>query len=173
MILLFTWMGAEPKHIAKYTSSIYIKFFPTASNHPSPNPFDMILLRSSSLKRRYEPVLAKVLSLSQASKMRHTQSRILIQAFNNGGAYTFLRFSRFYHALAGSAPPVDTLIFDSGPTIGDHAQRCRHHGAHTKKPSCAISGALSAEYRISFSSFCGRGIWYFAGRLSCEGHIWS
>ena len=122
MILLFTWMGAEPKHIAKYTST-YIKLFPTASIILiRAHVFDIIFLPFTTLKRRYELALAKVLSLSQTSKKNNTELRILAQAFSNGGAFTFLHFARFYYSTVGSVPPINALIFDSGPAIGDYAR---------------------------------------------------
>jgi len=121
-ILLFAWMGAEPKHIAKYTSA-YIKLFSTASIILiRTNLFDILFLPSTTLKRRYETALAKILSLSQTSKRNDTEPRVLAQAFSNGGAFAFLHFTHFYHALAGSAPPIDALILDSGPAIGDYAR---------------------------------------------------
>jgi len=119
MILLFTWVGAEAKHIAKYTST-YIKLFPSASIILiRTNIVDIFFLPSTTIKRRYEPALAKVLSLNQASKMNHSEPRVLAQAFSNGGAFAFLHFARLYYSLAGSVPPVNALILDSGPAIGD------------------------------------------------------
>lgn len=122
VILLFTWMGAEPKHIAKYISK-YIELFPTASiilirTHL----FDIIFLPPIVLKRRYEPALAKILSLNQTSKKNHTEPRVLVKAFSNGGAFAFLHFAGFYYSLTGSVIPINAIIFDSGPAIGDLAR---------------------------------------------------
>lgn len=116
LILLFTWMGAAPKHIAKYTST-YIKLYPhTPIILIRTQLFDIMCLPIFMLRRRYAPALQKLFStFEQASG----KPRVLAQTFSNGGAFAILNFARFYHALTGQPPPISALILDSGPAIGN------------------------------------------------------
>jgi hypothetical protein len=115
IILLFTWMGAAPKHIAKYTST-YFKMFPTSPIIMIRTQlFDIMCVPTFIQRLRYAPALNKLLSISNT----YSSPRVLVQTFSNGGAFAFLSFARFYKALTGSPPPISALILDSGPAIGN------------------------------------------------------
>jgi hypothetical protein len=116
VIILFTWMGAAPKHIAKYTST-YTKLYPhTPIILIRTQLFDIMSLPTSILRRRYAPAFQKLFSISSQSS---ETPRVLAQTFSNGGAFALLNFARFYRALNGQPPPISALILDSGPAIGN------------------------------------------------------
>lgn len=117
LILLFTWMGAAPKHIAKYTST-YIKLFPSSTIVlVRTQLFDMMSLPTSILHRRYTPALQRLLKVAKSSGTG--KPCVLAQTFSNGGAFAFLNFARFYRQMTGHSLPISALILDSGPAIGN------------------------------------------------------
>lgn len=108
-ILISSWLDAQPRHIAKYTSH-YQKLYPHAR----------ILLISTSLPevswRAYysyvhesrRPVIEFLLALPKDTK-------ILLYAFSNGGAITATAIAREYALRSGQPRPIKAKVLDSTP----------------------------------------------------------
>jgi Eukaryotic protein of unknown function (DUF829) len=122
LILLFTWMGAAPKHIAKYTAT-YQLLYPQSAILLIRTGFTDVAFRPyCNLWRRLTPAVTKTLSTITTAASQGRKPRILVHAFSNGGSFTFLTFAKLFRQRAGTTIPLLALILDSGPGRSDYAR---------------------------------------------------
>ncbi|KAF2274514.1 indole-diterpene biosynthesis protein-like protein PaxU [Westerdykella ornata] len=111
LIVMFTWMGAAPKHIAKYAVA-YRRLFPTAR----------ILLIRCELLDVFRGSLASQKLLRPALKVvrEHvdTGGDMLVQNFSNGGGIQLVEFAKLWRATVGTPLPMRAQIIDSAPGKG-------------------------------------------------------
>jgi hypothetical protein len=113
LILLHTWLSADPRHIAKYISG-YKKLYP--SSHililTTALPDATYASRASQLLR-----IGPVLSILKSSP---PGTKILLHLFSNGGAFTSCLVAQEYKKATGKALPISSLILDSSPSYPWH-----------------------------------------------------
>ncbi|KAI9735297.1 MAG: hypothetical protein M1818_006491 [Claussenomyces sp. TS43310] len=108
LILIFAWMEAAPRHIAKYTSA-YKTLYPHARILLITTSMGDMLWRPYSYRREARhPALQALLALPPNAK-------ILLAVFSNGGASSVTEFAHEYRAAAGRALPIAVEILDSCP----------------------------------------------------------
>lgn len=111
LILLFSWMGAAPKHIAKYTAA-YCKLFPTAR---------IVLVRNEVGDFfRSEATYDKLLTPTIGIVKEHVKQKgqVLVHSFSNGGSNQLLQFAKAWVKREGSPMPMRAQVMDSAPGIG-------------------------------------------------------
>lgn len=135
LILLFTWTGAQPHHIAKYTSG-YTKLFPSSPIMVITTSTKDLLYRTSAKKQRsLIPAILTILS-------SHLDSNFLVHCFSEGGAHKSVQFAKAFLKTTGRRLPVSALCLDSAPGNLQYtkmAQACRK----TAKGNPAVEVATS------------------------------
>ena len=112
LILLFSWMGAATKHIAKYTVT-YRKLFPTAR---------IVLIRNELADFfRSEATYDKLLTPAIGIVKEHVKAggQFLVHSFSNGGGNQLVQFAKAWVKREGSPLPMRALAIDSAPGNGD------------------------------------------------------
>lgn len=111
LVLLFSWMGAASKHIAKYTVA-YRKLYPGAR----------ILLIRNELQDffRFRATYDKFLERAADVVKVHVKSggELLVHSFSNGGANQLCEFARLWVQREGSPLPMRAQVVDSAPGNG-------------------------------------------------------
>jgi hypothetical protein len=109
LILLFSWTGAQHKHITKYISG-YTALFPSTPILVITTAINDLLYRTSSKRRRsFLPAITTMTS----SPVLNTN--ILLHAFSEGGSSTSVHFAKAYRAHTRRRLPLSALVLDSCP----------------------------------------------------------
>ena len=121
LILMFTWMGASPKNIAKYAAE-YRSLYPKAAILLiMTSVVDIVFRRITTLSTRMQAAVAAVTPYITDAENEGRKPRILVVAFSNGGSFTFTTFAReFRKQHAGVRLPLSALILDSSPDRGEY-----------------------------------------------------
>ena len=112
LILLLSWMGAAPKHIAKYTVT-YRQLFPTAR---------IVLIRNELADFfRTEATYRKFLTPAVGVVKEHVSAggQILVHSFSNGGGNQLVQFAKAWVQGEGTPLPMRAQAMDSAPGNGD------------------------------------------------------
>ena len=111
LILVFSWMGAASKHIAKYTAA-YQHLFPSAR----------ILLVRCFLPDVFTPASKAQKLLLPAydvlSEHANAGGEVLVQSFSNGGAIHVLHLAKLWRTKTGTKLPMRAQVIDSAPGKG-------------------------------------------------------
>jgi hypothetical protein len=135
LILLFTWTGAQPQHIAKYTSG-YTKLFPSSPIMVITTSIKDLLYRTSAKKQR--SLIPAILTIHSS----HLDSNVLVHCFSEGGAHKSVQFAKAFLKTTGRRLPVSALCLDSAPGNPQYtkmAQACRK----TAKGNPAVGVVIS------------------------------
>ncbi|KAK3214026.1 hypothetical protein GRF29_28g1815303 [Pseudopithomyces chartarum] len=126
LILLFSWMGAAPKHIAKYTVA-YRKLFPTAR---------IVLIRNElgdffRSEATYEELLKPAIGIVK----EHVKAggQFLVHSFSNGGGNQLAQFAKAWTKREGTPLPMRAIAIDSAPGNGSWMRS--HKAIATSLPS--------------------------------------
>lgn len=109
LVLLFSWTGAQQRHISKYISG-YAKLFPTSPVLVIETSLKDLVIRSSAEKQRNLQRTIDVMIKSGLSN-----GNILIHCFSDGGSNKAVEFAEAYHARIGHKLPCQALCLDSTP----------------------------------------------------------
>lgn len=116
LILLFPWTGAQPQHIAKYTSGYTLRFPSTPIMVIQTFINDLIYRTSSKRRQSLLPAITTILSSSSSSSSSsNLTTNILLHAFSEGGSSTSVQFAKAYLSLTRTRLPIAALILDSCP----------------------------------------------------------
>lgn len=115
LIVLVTWMSAQPSHISKYIQG-YQTLFPASS---------ILLIRSSAPDFTYRstrtqrywitPAVSYILS---ACKNIKSDQAVILHVFSTGGSHQTSNLLRAYQDINSCPFPPHVTIFDSGPGRG-------------------------------------------------------
>lgn len=111
LIVLFTWMGAAPKHIAKYTVA-YRRLFPSAR---------ILLIRCELLDVFRGHLAAQKLLQPALDVVREHVDKggeMLVHSFSNGGGIQLLQFAKLWRATTGGPLSMRAQAIDSAPGKG-------------------------------------------------------
>lgn len=111
LILLFTWMGALPKHIAKYTLS-YRRLFPSAKILLIRCELADVFKKSPILQPQLQP------AFSLAEQHVNAGGELLVHSFSNGGGTLLVEFAKMWVKRRGAALPMRAQVVDSAPGKG-------------------------------------------------------
>lgn len=124
LILLFTWTGAKPHHITKYTSA-YTKLFPSSPIMVITTSLKDFLHRSSTKKHlSLIPAILTILS-------SHLDASFLVHCFSEGGAYKAVQFAKAFLKATGRPLPIPALCLDSARGTLDHAKTAQAYRWNT------------------------------------------
>jgi hypothetical protein len=104
LILLFSWTGAQHKHITKYTSG-YTARFPTTPIMVITTSINDLTYRTSSKKRR--SLLPAITTIANSATLN---TNILLHAFSEGGSSTSVRFAKAFRDHTRRRLPLSALI---------------------------------------------------------------
>ena len=108
LILLFSWTGAQEKHIAKYTSN-YRDVFPATTIMVITTSISDVIYRTS--RQRQQALMPAISTIT--STLVHS-TKILVHAFSEGSS-TAVHLAKAFLATAGRRLPISALILDSCP----------------------------------------------------------
>lgn len=120
LVLLFTWMSAQPVHISKYIHN-YQTHYPTSRILViRSSPLDSLYHRTSTLRRRLTPavytLVASLQSTTTSASTNHNPE-FIVHIFSNGGSHHFCNFVSTYHQTTKPpAPPSPPTSKSSIPT---------------------------------------------------------
>ncbi|KAL9579364.1 MAG: hypothetical protein Q9212_005153 [Teloschistes hypoglaucus] len=115
LIILCTWMLAEPRHIAKYIEGYQVLYPSVSILIIQSSPLDFLYRGRKALEKCLQPAVVAVRSAcSQTSK-----SEILLHVFSNGGSLRTAALFRSYLETTGHPVPLHCTVLDSCP---GHAQ---------------------------------------------------
>jgi len=111
LILLFAWMGAAAKHIAKYTVG-YRRLFPSAR---------IVLVRNTTRDFFHnEAAYTKLLGPAIEVVKEHVSAggQVLVHSFSNGGSNQMTELAKAWVKCEGSPFPMRAQVLDSAPGKG-------------------------------------------------------
>ncbi|KAK1969795.1 hypothetical protein LY78DRAFT_678196 [Colletotrichum sublineola] len=112
LILLTSWTGADPRHVAKYTKR-YNEIYPSATVMVVTTVINDLVFRSTQEK---VAVLGPAVEFLRRHVSTHLmRPTILLHAFSEGGSNKAVCIARAYLAATGCRLPVGGFVFDSTP----------------------------------------------------------
>ncbi|OJD33155.1 uncharacterized protein BKCO1_3300084 [Diplodia corticola] len=130
LILVCSWMDAQPKHVAKYTT-YYRTLYPASPILlVTSATADFFFNPASRQKRELAPALAAICSYVPTSSTSTDDDRsdrsggggLLVHALSNGGCGHLAMLCTQYRSLTGHALPARSVIYDSAPGRSRFAQ---------------------------------------------------
>lgn len=136
LILLFTWTGAKPHHITKYTSA-YTKLFPSSPIMVITTSLKDFLQRSST-KKQLSLIPAILTTLSS-----HLDANFLVHCFSEGGAHKAVQFAKAFLKATGRPLPISALCLDSARGTLDHAKTAQANTTATQPTLQTLTSLLA------------------------------
>jgi hypothetical protein len=109
LILLFSWTGAQERHVSKYVKG-YAKLFPTSPVIVIGTTLKDLVIRSSAEKQRNLQATIDIIINSGLCR-----GNILVHCFSDGGSNKAVEFAEAYHTRTGAKLPCRALCLDSTP----------------------------------------------------------
>lgn len=138
LIILATWMGGQPKHIAKYTA-LYKRLTPNARILLIKGTLESMLYPYPIQRRNIRPAIPPILDVLDECGYKSTNTtpetapRILLHVFSNGGANSISQLLRVWREETDAPLPLSGLIIDSALAVGGFHQN--YHGFLRSLPS--------------------------------------
>ena len=139
LILLFSWTGAQRKHITKYISG-YIAMFPSTPIIVITTCINDLTYRTSSRKRR--SLFPAITTIANSTTLN---ANLLVHVFSEGGSSTAVHFAKAFRAHTRRRLPVAGLVCDSCPgTL--HFNNLAHTARQTvpNNPTAQVLASLAA-----------------------------
>lgn len=115
LIIICTWLGAHPKHIAKYTTT-YSRFAPTARILLIESDLRSVTASYAWQRRHILPAVEVVQDVLATEKSPNIQ----FHTFSNGGPNSATQLLIVLRERTGKALEVHGMICDSGPAAGEY-----------------------------------------------------
>ena len=116
-VVVLAWMGAHPRHVAKYTSR-YSQLYPNARILMiTPSWGDFVYRPARTQQKRLAPAVDALLAKGA--------DKILVHLFSNGGSKQLTNLTAAYLKQTGRLLPVQALVLDSAPGRGAFWQSIR------------------------------------------------
>jgi hypothetical protein len=152
LILLASWLNAEPRHVAKIAQG-YERLFPTARLLIlSTSTVHFLVQPTSQRIKEFEPVLGILNSIQP-------QEKVLLHAFSSGGATAIFQLAKEYQGRTGLPLPISKAIFDSCPGTSGYLSTVRAFSVNLPQ-AAIIRGVGAIALRILF------GFWSFAEAIT-------
>jgi hypothetical protein len=138
LVILATWMGGQPKHIAKYTA-LYIQLTPNARILLIKATLGSMLYPYPIQRRNIRPAIFPILDVLDECGYKSTNTApkttpcILLHVFSNGGANSISQLLRVWRQEMDAPLPLNGLIIDSALAVGGFHQN--YHGFLRSLPS--------------------------------------
>lgn len=113
LVIVCAWMGAAPKHIAKYTAQHRLLFPAAQILVLQSEPLDVAWRSDNSQIKRFAPARAIIRAFT--SEGTRGSQHILLHSFSNGGAQTACQLATQIRSETGEVLPLRASILDSSP----------------------------------------------------------
>lgn len=107
IIILCTWMAAQPKLISRYADRLILDFPESIILLITTSVGEFINLPSETWSHRLDPLVEVLLSYPEAP--------LCGCVYSNGGVHALNQLAGAYQSRTGSALPVEKLVIDSAP----------------------------------------------------------
>ena len=106
-VIVLAWMGAQLRHVSKYTSH-YSNLYPNARILLITTSWgDFIYRPSGTQHRRLAPAIAALLA--------NSDEKLLVHLFSNGGSKQLNNLNAAFRKETGRLLPIQALVLDSAP----------------------------------------------------------
>ncbi|KAL0935778.1 indole-diterpene biosynthesis protein [Colletotrichum truncatum] len=112
LILLTSWTGADPRHIAKYTKR-YNEVYPDTPIMIITTVIHDLIIRST--KEKIAALKPAIEFLRRHNTAQSKQPAILLHAFSEGGSNKAVCLAQAYLSATGCRLPIGAYVFDSTP----------------------------------------------------------
>ncbi|KAK1995828.1 hypothetical protein LX36DRAFT_148422 [Colletotrichum falcatum] len=112
LILITSWTGANPRHVAKYTKR-YAEIYPHATVMVVTTVINDLVVRST--REKVAALAPAVDFLRRHACTQLKRPAVLLHAFSEGGSNKAVCLARAYLAATGLRLPVGGFVFDSTP----------------------------------------------------------
>ncbi|ORY14389.1 hypothetical protein BCR34DRAFT_585789 [Clohesyomyces aquaticus] len=117
LILLFSWTGAQGRHVEKYATR-YQDLFPSSTILVISTSIKDLCFRSPYEKQqRLQPAIEQIRSYGPVG-------RVLIHCFSEGGSNKAVEFAEAYQKVVGKRLQCDALCLDSTPGHPRYKRLC-------------------------------------------------
>ncbi|KNG52047.1 indole-diterpene biosynthesis protein [Stemphylium lycopersici] len=124
LVLICTWTGARPRHIAKYTTK-YQTLFPSSLIMVVTTTAKDLCFRSSERKQeRMKPAVERLSSYKSISGSTHDNG-ILLHVFSEGGSNKACELAEAYYNITQTRIPVSAMCLDSTPGRPHYLRLCK------------------------------------------------
>lgn len=113
LVIICAWMGAAPRHIAKYTAQHRLLFPKAQLLVLQSEPLDVAWRSDNYQVKRFAPARAVVQSF--LGRKDQQDQHILLHSFSNGGAQTACQLVSQTRQENGKRLPVKAMVLDSSP----------------------------------------------------------
>lgn len=117
LIILFSWTGANGRHVSKYTMTYQTLFPTTPILVITTSAYDFCFRSSAQKQLSLRPAVERVLSYED-------HSSILVHAFSEGGSNKATEFAEAYYTITGTRLPCSALCLDSTPGHPRYLRLC-------------------------------------------------
>jgi len=117
LILFFSWMGASPKHIEKYTAAYQTRYAHRVPILLIQSDLDDFMFRSMSKQKKF---IKPAVTYLDSFLKENPDARILMHSFSNGGAWSAVKLARAWkpnRAFTNTNNPIVAVIMDSSPSL--------------------------------------------------------
>lgn len=158
LILITSWTGALPRHIAKYTRS-YNALYPDAPIMLITTHITDLVLHSTKHKAA---ALAPAVEYLRQRNSTSGSNRILMHAFSDGGSNKAVCLAEAYLASTGRRLPVAASVLDSTPGTARYSsnlvafRRSLPSNAALRAVGLLIGALLLAVHWVLFCIFVGQ-----------------
>lgn len=112
LIVICSWLDAEPRHIAKYTNG-FKDLYPTSRILLTTNKTSEHIFRSAAATRKaISPVVSALIS-------EPPESKILAATYSGGGCISLSTIGLEFRERTGRPVPLTAILLDSGPPVGN------------------------------------------------------
>ncbi|KAG2369324.1 hypothetical protein BDR07DRAFT_1347774 [Suillus spraguei] len=177
VILIFGWLGAQPRYLRKYTHA-YTKLYPNASQIVVRCNVSTLWSTINTIQQRLMPVIHALKALhclpSSGSSAEQRRPRILTHVFSNGGSLQMTCFGHMLQQKYGSISAqwsfTSALILDSCPTPVQ-LNTVKHAFSVTVQNPVVRYGALAFVSTVYLTRLCLSLLFGKRMRLTLDSHI--
>lgn len=119
LIILCTWLGAAPKHIAKYTT-VYNRIAPGARILLIESGVPILVSSYARQRAAIVPAVLAVMDMLSGCSENKTTPKILLHMFSNGGTNTATQFLFVLNERLRAPLPLIGMLYDSCPAKGTY-----------------------------------------------------
>lgn len=106
-IIVFAWMGAQLRHVSKYTA-VYSKLYPKARILLITPSWPDFIYRSNSTQQHH-------LAVAVATIRADSRAKLFAHLFSNGGSKQLNTLNAAFVKETGKLLPIQALVLDSAP----------------------------------------------------------
>lgn len=158
LVVLCSWMGAQPKHIAKYTTA-YQKLLPQAEIVMIQSHILDMTYRSNYQQRQTLAPVTNIVSKNLDRATEEVKAPIVLHVFSHGGSNSAIQLLRATSETARTDKPLPLQAFILDSTPGDADYWRSFNAVETTLPKSGptrLLGQLSIHFTLALTY---AGVW--------------